>query len=136
MSVSRFLRTIWNWHCGLGRPKEPERRSHRLLRDWLSVEQRAQYDKQSYFEVVGCHSGRRYRVQHGTASNITELDANGRPVLGWCFVPRDNLASGDVMLAQKIALEINERAALAVANRFTVQTSASNNIDAATRRAY
>ena len=120
MSVSRFLRSIWNWYCGLGRAKEPERRSHRLLRDWLSVEQRAQYDKQSYFEVVGCHSGRRYRVQHGTASNIIELDANGRPVLGWCFVPRDNLAFGDVMLAQKIALETDERGALKIARTFPV----------------
>jgi hypothetical protein len=35
----------------------------------------------------------------------------------WCFVPEGNLVAGDVMLAQKIALETNERAALAVAYR-------------------
>jgi hypothetical protein len=32
------------------------------------------------------------------------------------FVPKDQLVAGDVMLAQKIAVENNERGALAVAN--------------------
>ena len=31
----------------------------------------------------------------------------------------DHLVAGDVMLAQKIALETDERGALAVANKFT-----------------
>ena len=35
----------------------------------------------------------------------------------YCFVPEGTLPIGDVMLAQKIALETDERAALAVANR-------------------
>jgi hypothetical protein len=35
----------------------------------------------------------------------------------WCFGPEGELPIGDVMLAQKIALEKNERAALALANR-------------------
>ena len=34
------------------------------------------------------------------------------------FMPLGQLVAGDVMLAQKIALETNESAALAVANRF------------------
>jgi hypothetical protein len=109
------LRSIWHWFRDLGHANEAEQRSSRLLRDWLSDQQRAQYDKYGYFEVVGCHSGKRYRILHGTASNITELDDSGQPVLGWCFVPRDNLASGDVMLAQKIALETDERGALKIA---------------------
>jgi hypothetical protein len=33
------------------------------------------------------------------------------------------LVAGDVMLAQKIALETNERAALAIANRFPIPLS-------------
>jgi len=88
------------------------------LRDWLSADQLAQYDKYRYFEVVGCHSGRRYRIWHGIASNITELDNNGHTIIGWCFVPRDNFASGDVMLAQKIALETDELGALKIARNF------------------
>jgi len=41
--------------------------------------------------------------------------------VGLCFVPMGHLVPGDVMLAQKIALETNEVGALAVANRFPVQ---------------
>jgi hypothetical protein len=114
MSGLRFLLASWRWFRA-GYVNEPEQRSHRLLRDWLSAEQRAQYDRHGHFEVVGCHSGRRYLIKHGTASNIIEQDKNGRPVMGWCFVPRDNLASGDVMLAQKIALETDELGALKIA---------------------
>jgi hypothetical protein len=118
VSSLRLIWTIWDWFRELGQASEPELKSRRLLREWLSVEQRAQYDQNRYFEVVGSHSGKRYRIQNGTASNITELDENGRPIMGWCFVPRDSLASGDVMLAQKIALETDELGALKVARSF------------------
>jgi hypothetical protein len=37
--------------------------------------------------------------------NIHELDGAGRPRVGWCFAPKGYLVAGDVMLAQKIALE-------------------------------
>jgi hypothetical protein len=53
--------------------------------------------------------------------NICELDDAGRPRAGWCFVPNDNLVTGDVMLAQKIALETDERGALAVARNFAIR---------------
>ena len=72
------------------------------------------------FEVIGCDTGKRYRILYGTAANVHELDDDGRPLIGCCFVPIGYLVPGDVMLAQKIALETNERAALAVANRFPV----------------
>lgn len=91
-----------------------------LLRKWLSPEQQAQFDAFRYFDVIGCDTGARYRIRDGTAANVHEIDAEGRPVMGWCFVPSEPLVPGDVMLAQKIALETNERAALAVANQFTV----------------
>jgi hypothetical protein len=85
------------------------------LREWLSPEQLAQYDANSYFDVTGCHSGKRYRICHGTAMNVYEIDLAGNPRNGWCFVPNAPLVAGDVMLAQKIALETNERGALVVA---------------------
>ena len=47
-----------------------------------------------------------------------ELDEAGRPILGWCFLPKGCLVAGDVMLAQKIALETSEVDALKVALRF------------------
>ena len=48
--------------------------------------------------------------------NIVELAANGRVNRRWCFAPEGALATGDVMLAQKIALETFELNALAIAN--------------------
>jgi hypothetical protein len=50
--------------------------------------------------------------------NIHEIDRAGRARIGWCFVPNAYLVAGDVMLAQKIALETDERGALAVAKTF------------------
>ena len=97
---------------------KPKRKGLRLLRGWLSPEQRAQYDAHNYFDVTGCHSGKRYRICHGRAANIYELDYAGRPRVGWCFIPKGRLVPGDVMLAQKIALETDESAALRAAKSF------------------
>jgi hypothetical protein len=103
------------------RPKASELRGRKLLREWLSPEQLAQYDAHNYFEVTGCHTGMRYRINDDRGMNVYQLDEDGRPLVGWCFVPRDDLVAGDVMLAQKIALETDERGALAVANNFTIR---------------
>ena len=100
--------------------KTPEARGLRLLRDWLSPEQRAQFDAERYFDVIGCDSGKRYRIRYGTAINVHELDDAGRSKVGWCFAPIGQLVAGDVMLAQKIALETREFSALAVAGTFLV----------------
>lgn len=121
---ARAARAVWNWYLELGQESQSEARGRRLLREWLSPKQLAQYDAFHYFDVTGCHSGKRYRIRHGTAMNINELDEIGRPTAGWCFLPRDCLAAGDVMLAQKIALETNEWGALAVAKNFTPRRSA------------
>src|SRR6202158_844319 len=102
---------------------EREARGLELLKGWLSPEQFAQYDAKSYFEVTGCHSGKRYRISRGTSVNVHELDGAGRPGGGWRFAPEGYLGAGDVMLVQKIALETDERGALAVANKFFVSTT-------------
>jgi hypothetical protein len=113
-----------------------EARGIALLREWLSPEQRAQFDASKCFDVVGCDTGRRYRIRHGTGTNVHEIDDAGRPVMGWCFVPSGHLVAGDVMLTQKIALETKERVALAVANRFPVDPPGRANPGAPPRRAY
>ncbi|MDN3276571.1 hypothetical protein QWJ07_20080 [Frankia sp. RB7] len=95
----------------------PEARGRRLLRDWLSAGQRDQFDADRYFDVTGSDSGKRYRICYGTAANIRELDGNGKEGTGWCFAPVGALVPGDVMLAQKIALETSEAATLTLANR-------------------
>ena len=60
--------------------------------------------------------------------NIYELDGAGRPRVGWCFAPKGYLVAGDVMLAQKIALETDEDRALAAANKFFVQIGPRNTL--------
>jgi hypothetical protein len=100
---------------------DSEARGLKLLREWLSATQRAQFDVDGHFEVIGCHTGKRYRIHQGTYMNVHEIDAAGHPLICWCFFPDDyHLARGDVMLAQKIALETDELVALAVANKFPI----------------
>jgi hypothetical protein len=99
-----------------------EARGRRLLREWLSPDQRTQLDDKDYFEVVGCDSQRRYRIYNRMTlrgvTNVYEIDDAGRPKVAWCFLPAGQLVAADIMLAQKIALETNEHNALKVANGF------------------
>ena len=126
-TVLFFIRAV---HAARSRRRERlENRATRgivLLREWLSPEQRQQLDCYDYFEVIGCDSGFKYRIQHGVSTNVVELDRDGRPRKGWCFVPEGNLVPGDVMLAQKIALETDEQGALAIAKQFLVPPITSN----------
>jgi hypothetical protein len=88
------------------------------LRRWLSEEQLAQFDAFRFFDVTGCHTARRYRIYYAALANVEVLDEVGCPLLRHCFILEGHLVPGEVMLAQKIALETNELAALGVANRF------------------
>src|SRR5215831_18513639 len=110
------LRKLYRSYCG---ENTREARGLRLLREWLSPCQREQFDAKGHFDVIGCDSGRKYRIYHGTAMNVNEIDETGRPKMGWCFFPNGSLVAGDVMLAQKIALETFEHRALTVAHPFT-----------------
>src|ERR1700716_2300716 len=76
---------------------EREARGLELLKEWLSPEQFAQYDANSYFEFTGCHRRKRYPIIHGTSMNIHELDSAGSPRFGWCFEPKGHFVAGDVM---------------------------------------
>jgi hypothetical protein len=49
--------------------------------------------------------------------NVEELDERGRRVRSLCFMPEGCLPLGDLLLAQKIALELFEADALRVANQ-------------------
>lgn len=98
--------------------KRAQERGLKLLKENLTSEQRKQYEKYGYFDVTGGRTGKRYRIRHGRQMNIEQLDRNGRRVCGWCFFPQGNLVSGDIMLAQKAALELFESDALRIANRF------------------
>ena len=120
---ARSVRALRAWYRTTAAADNPEARGTTLLREWLCPQQRAQFDAEGYFDVVGCDSGKRYRIHHGTSMNVHEMDDAGHSKLGWCFVPNRRLAAGDVMLAQKIALETCEHKALTVANRFAPNQS-------------
>lgn len=99
-----------------------ESRGETLLREWLSPPQLVDYDAFRHFDVIGCHTGTRYRITKVRTFNVKQLDVDGRELDRLCFMPRGGLVQGDVMLAQKIALETDEAAVLGIANRSSKQT--------------
>jgi hypothetical protein len=121
--VSRRLREWWNglysardeWLCVTVR-RDAQERGIELLTKNLSPTQRAQYDSYGYFEVMGGDTGKRYRITEAYQMNVLEIGQNGKRTRSLCFVPRGGLVLGDVMLAQKLALELFESQALEVAN--------------------
>jgi hypothetical protein len=117
-SRTNAVRKLYRKFLSLARSAE-ERRGLRLMQDWLSPTQRQQFERFGYFDVVGCASGTVYRIYHSlTAPNVYEINDVGRRKKAVCFAPIGPLVKGDVMLAQKIALETDEQSARAVANIF------------------
>jgi hypothetical protein len=107
-----------HWDALAGARDAANERAIALLKTCLTPEQREDYEKHQFFDVIGSDTGRLYRIKYGTQSNIIEIDKRrARRICGWCFLPEGGLAAGDVMLAQKIALENEELETLAVANR-------------------
>jgi hypothetical protein len=70
------------------------------------------------FDVIGGLTGRTYRIRLTGPMNVEELDQDGWCTRRLCFFPEGQLVDGDVMLAQKVALEALESEALAIANKF------------------
>lgn len=101
-------------------PPEAEVRGLRLLRESLSPAQREQEERYGCFDVRGGDTGRRYRIKNGFQLNVEMLDNKGRTTAVLCFMPVGNLVAGDVMLAQKLALELFETDTLKIANKFSV----------------
>jgi hypothetical protein len=86
-----------------------------LLLSMLSVKQREQYQRDRFFEVIGQHTRRRYRVRQGTHGNVRLLDDKGREVTSYCAQP-SGVPDEDAMLAQALMLEHHEQDFLKVAN--------------------
>jgi hypothetical protein len=117
-AIDRILRRIW-WRtvsplCGDRR----YRRGLKLLEANLTSRQLTEFLTYRRFDVVGGASGRIYRVRFTGARNVEELDQDGRCIRRLCFFPEGELVAGDVVLAQKVALETFEAEVLAVANTF------------------
>jgi|SRR5580693_6799041 hypothetical protein len=118
LAAGRRTRALRSLFRSARQKDRPETRGLQLMRNWLSAEQRAQFDRFGYFDVRGSVSGKKYRIHFGVSANIQEIGDDGKAFCGWCFAPDRHLVPGDVMLAQKIALETSECTALAIANQF------------------
>jgi len=74
----------------------------------------ASFVRRRHFDVIGGQTGCRYRVYDMNSINVDELDSAGRCVRKLCFQPDGLLVPGDVLLAQKLALELYELDALSI----------------------
>jgi hypothetical protein len=120
-SVIEFVRLFADdssRHCRVDMlDQQAQNRGDQLLKQNLSPAQREQYERRNCFEVIGGVTGRRYRIRQGSQLNVEQLDDTGRRIRVLCFMPEGRLAVGDVMLAQKIALELFETEAIMIANK-------------------
>lgn len=129
MSWRDFFRTFQSRRAQLGqagitgplpaqlRPKRAsDVRSLILLFEHLAPEQRAELQSGGYFSVRGADSGKLYRIRADRTLNVDEHGSDGHYVRSWCFAPAGQLPIGDVLLAQKFAIEVFENEALAIAN--------------------
>lgn len=91
-----------------------------LLNEHLNEEQRATYERDSYFEVVVPGTLRHYRIREGWSHNVERLE-NGQPVESFCIHPAQVVPNPDNMLAQKLMLEACEKDFLKIANRSVIR---------------
>jgi hypothetical protein len=92
-----------------------EARGRKLLLENMTEEQRFQYLATGSFPVKGCNSGQSYIIYHGTHMNIM------RGTHCVCLVPTDRglpMVAGDILLTQKLGLELEENAVMKEANLF------------------
>jgi hypothetical protein len=90
--------------------------SMQLLRENLSPAQRGQLELFGYFEVIGGDTGKRYRIHLGRQMNVEVRNKKGDRARTLCFMPTGYLPTGDMVLAQKLALELYETEAVQIAN--------------------
>lgn len=107
---------LWSWlFQSYEERRQIERRAYELLCGHLSCNQLAAFRERGRFEVVGGDSGRRYVIRDAARPNVDEINEKGECARAWCFEPIGKLARGDILLAQKIALECFESEALLLA---------------------
>jgi hypothetical protein len=108
--LDQKLRELWRRRGGAAQ------HSMRLLTENLSPLQRDQFGLFKFFDVIGGDTGTRYRIHLQNQLNVEALDERGRRLRMLCFMPKGHVPVGDMMLAQKIALELFEKEALRIAN--------------------
>jgi hypothetical protein len=93
-------------------------RARNTLMEFLTPEQRAEYEAHDHFVCTGSE-GNRYRIERGSAGNVVYLDERGEAAGRLCAHPsmREQwLPDSDVALAQMLALMTDERNFVQIAN--------------------
>jgi hypothetical protein len=126
MNAGVAFRQLW-WRAisqlSLASSSRASRRGVELLKANLTPDQLHDFLTYRRFDVVGGVTGRTYRIRFGGTMNVKELHSDGSCVRRLCFLPEGQLVNGDVVLAQKVALEAFETEALAVANKLPMHRS-------------
>lgn len=101
------------------RPDPAARRARELLLSYLSDDQRRTFEEHGWFVVLGGRSGRRYRISGASyAGNVALLHHDNDNVEArFCGHCDPSIPLGDQLLAQKVMLEVDEPAYIALANR-------------------
>jgi hypothetical protein len=95
------------------------RRGMQLLFEHLTPVQRDQLMRSGHFDITGGTTRSAYRIHNRRMVNVEVLQ-DGQAIKLLCFQPMGGLVQGDVLLAQKLALELFESETLSVANRHLV----------------
>jgi len=84
-----------------------------LLKSCLTLQQIEEYEQKSCFHLhVG---GKVYRIEKGSHGNVKLMDKDGKVKRSFCVQPR-GVPEGDVLLAQKLLLETDEKRFYELAN--------------------
>jgi len=110
--------------------QEAEHKADRTLREFLTVAQRETWDHHRFIVIHGGASNSPYilvgrshtNIYRSELSHMTFFRGRARMFRKLCFIPRQQLPLGDVILLQKLALETNETETLALANNFGTAT--------------
>src|SRR5262245_295280 len=104
-----------------------KKRGMQLLWRNLTPAQRADMLSNGYFDVIGGKSGDTYRVYFGAHVNVLRMKTL-KNMFGWiqnmdqglCFTLSGGLVEGDVMLSQKLTIELEEDEIGRIANKFPI----------------
>jgi hypothetical protein len=100
--------------------EEAQCKAEELLQENLDREQLGQFERTKWFFVIG-QSGKRYRIRHGWAGNVDELNDEGAVVAKYCIHPQQHVPIADSMLIQKLMLEADEQRFVQIANKTTLR---------------
>jgi hypothetical protein len=93
-----------------------QKRAEQLLLTHLTHEQEKAWKENKVLFITG-QSGKRYKIRHGVAHNIWEVDEHGNHVKEFCVhIDHYGCPVEDNVLAQILGLRFNERATLRKAN--------------------